>query len=52
MASIPFPKNPLSINQQITFLKNKGMIISDTAFAEHILQTAGYFRLSGYWKPF
>lgn len=52
MKKIPFSKPALSISEQIDFLKEKGMVLSNIAFAEHKLQTIGYFRLSGYWKPF
>jgi abortive infection bacteriophage resistance protein len=36
----------------ISLLESRGLIINDKEFAEHILKTIGYYRLSGYFKPF
>ncbi|ETZ55255.1 Abi family protein [Mycobacterium avium subsp. hominissuis] len=50
---MPQPVKPwLSINDQVTRLQSRGMLIVDTAFAAKWLSTVGYYRMSGYWYPF
>jgi abortive infection bacteriophage resistance protein len=44
-----FEKNATSISQQIEILKSRGLIISDTSFAEHQLANISYYRLGEYW---
>lgn len=47
-----FSKPPLSIDDQLTLLKNRGLNILDEAKAKHRLETVGYYRFSGYFAPF
>ena len=46
-----YSKDPLSIDEQITQLKERGLIIDDKKSAVHHLQTISYYRLAGYWWP-
>ncbi len=47
-----YSKPHLSFEQQVKHLRDKGMIISDEAFAILQLSKIGYYRLSAYWHPF
>ena len=47
-----YTKPHLTFSEQVEQLKSRGMIINDAAFAEHVLATVGYYRMSGYWYPF
>ncbi|MDF1654345.1 MAG: Abi family protein [Coxiellaceae bacterium] len=47
-----FNKPALSLNEQTTFLKSRGLIISKPNLANHFLKTIGYYRLMAYFKPF
>ena len=38
-----------TIDEQIEFLRYRGMTIADDEVARHALKTLGYYRLSGYW---
>ena len=42
-------KQPTTIEQQITQLKERGMIVDNEKDLEQWLKTVGYYRLSGYW---
>lgn len=44
-----FEKNATSISQQIEILKNRGLVINDSSFAEHQLSNISYYRLGEYW---
>jgi abortive infection bacteriophage resistance protein len=44
-----FKKNATSISQQIEILKNRGLVINDDSFAEHMLANISYYRLGEYW---
>lgn len=46
-----FSKSPISIKQQITQLKSRGLQFADEPAAERILQQISYYRLAGYWWP-
>jgi len=46
---VNYSKPALTIPEQITKLKHRGLIINDTPRAEHYLINVGYYRLSGYW---
>jgi abortive infection bacteriophage resistance protein len=46
-----FNKPVLTISQQISQLKNRGLQINDEARAEHFLLNISYYRLAGYWWP-
>lgn len=45
-------KRPLTIEEQITRLQEKGIIVRDKFEAESVLMNVSYFTLSGYFKPF
>ena len=47
-----FTKSPLTIEQQICLLKDRGMAIEDEALAAHYLKHLNYYRLCAYWLPF
>ena len=47
-----YTKPPLSINDQIDLLSNRGMKIPDPQRAIRYLSHISYFRLRGYWIPF
>ena len=44
-----FNKRPLTIEEQIALLKERGMIIPDEAKAKMLLSNVSYYRLSAYW---
>lgn len=44
-----FTKPPLALSDQISHLRNAGMIVPDAARAEQWLRHISYYRLSGYW---
>jgi len=46
-----YTKPAITIPQQISQLKGRGLIISDEAVAEYFLQNISYYRLAGYWWP-
>ena len=46
------PKPHLKISEQLALLESRGMKIPDPAQAADCLRRVGYYRLSGYWKPF
>lgn len=47
-----FEKKATTIEEQISLLKLRGMIIEDDNTALYSLQHISYYRLSGYWYPF
>lgn len=47
----PYPKQLISFTDQISLLKQRGMVFGDEAKALHLLQNISYYRLSGYWYP-
>ncbi len=47
-----YNKPPLSIQDQVSLLKNRGMLFDDDAFAEHCLNHINYYRLRSYWIVF
>ena len=47
-----YTKTPLTFTQQVEYLEQKGMVLSDKSFAETKLASISYYRLSGYWYPF
>lgn len=49
MQKIPYSKSAITIPEQIEKLKNRGMIISNEKYAENVLSSVNYYRLSGYW---
>lgn len=52
MALIPFTKQAISYNDQLSHLEQLGLIIKDKKKALHYLETVGYYRLRGYMVPF
>lgn len=46
-----YSKQPLTIEQQISLLKDRGLIIADEAAAQKMLGTISYFRLANYFRP-
>lgn len=48
---IPYSKQLISFTDQITLLKQRGLILGDEVRALHLLQNISYYRLSGYWYP-
>ena len=46
------PKPHLKISEQLALLASRGMKISNPDHAADCLRRIGYYRLSGYWKPF
>ena len=51
-SGIPFDKPPLSNNEIIRLLSERGMTIDDPKRAEHYLDFISYYRLSVYMLPF
>ncbi|HET7819757.1 MAG TPA: Abi family protein, partial [Bacteroidia bacterium] len=47
-----FDKKPLTVEEQITRLKERGMLISNEANAKMYLSNISYYRLSAYWYTF
>ena len=52
MDKIKYDKPRLSIEKHITSLQQKGLLIKNVAYAQHILQNVSYYRLSGYFHHF
>lgn len=48
---VPYSKPYLTIQEQLSLLRGRGLDISDELRAEAALQRIGYYRLSGYWYP-
>lgn len=47
-----FAKPPLTVEQQIALLKQRGMTISDDGSSAFYLSQINYYRLVAYWLPF
>lgn len=47
-----YQKPYLTVDDQLSLLKKRGMRISDESRAKAYLYRIGYYRLSGYWYPF
>lgn len=54
MNKIPFPglKLPTTYHEQVSLLKNRGLIIADEEYAARVLQNINYYRFSAYLLPF
>ena len=52
LARIPFTKVALGLEDQVTTLEKRGLIFSDRAAATEHLQHIGYYRFTGYTRPF
>lgn len=48
----PYQKPALTLDEQIEYLRNKGMMIANEAWAKERLLHISYYRLSAYWLPF
>ena len=46
-----FIKPPITLDEQITQLKTRGLQIVDDRIAKHFLANISYYRLAGYWWP-
>lgn len=46
-----YNKKPITIEQQIEVLKQRGLVIDDEADTEAVLKRISYFRLACYWRP-
>ncbi len=46
-----YTKPPLSLQQQLDLLKDRGLVVTDEPRTLHLLATISYYRLSGYWFP-
>jgi len=46
-----YSKIVLTVDEQITQLKQRGLVINDVALANHYLSNVSYYRLAGYWWP-
>lgn len=46
-----YSKGPISYEEQIERLKNRGLVVNDKEEALHYLEHVGYYRLAGYWWP-
>jgi abortive infection bacteriophage resistance protein len=49
---IPFAKPALSLDDQLKLLISRGLKVHDRSRAYHYLRYIGYYRLSGYFRPF
>ena len=47
-----YTKSPLTFEQQLQQLKDRGLIIDNDDFVLSQLRTISYYRLSAYWHPF
>jgi abortive infection bacteriophage resistance protein len=46
-----YAKPTITIAQQISILKQRGLVINDESLAAHFLSNISYYRLAGYWWP-
>ncbi|RZK60526.1 MAG: Abi family protein [Pedobacter sp.] len=46
-----YSKNAFTIEEHITQLQERGLLIADKALAAHYLAHVSYYRLAGYWWP-
>ncbi len=51
MSKVPYRKPPLSYEEQLDRLADRGLILTDREKARHLLEQISYYRLSGYWYP-
>jgi abortive infection bacteriophage resistance protein len=51
MPRVPYVKPALSLTDQLTQLKKRGLKVEDEGRALHLLESISYYRLSGYWYP-
>lgn len=48
---VTYTKQPISIADQMTMLKKRGLLFDDEQVAVECLRIISYFRLANYWKP-
>ena len=48
----PFQKPPLTLEDQISLLKDRGLLIDNDDDAVRLLSNVNYYHLEGYWYPF
>lgn len=46
-----YTKQPISIAEQLTILKSRGLLFDDEHAAIKYLKIISYFRFANYWKP-
>jgi len=46
-----YNKSPIKIQDQISLLKKRGLLVRNDSFAETQLKNISYYRLAGYWWP-
>ena len=51
LIGMKYSKQPLTIEQQLSLLKNRGLAIIDEAAAQKVLGSISYFRLANYFRP-
>ncbi len=51
MSKLPYAKPPLTYDEQLQQLKDRGLIVENDRKALHLLSHVSYYRLSGYWYP-
>lgn len=49
---LKFNKPAKTIAEQIDLLKRRGLVVTNSEFAQHCLQHISYYRLRAYWFPF
>jgi abortive infection bacteriophage resistance protein len=49
---VPYSKCALSYDEQLSLLKQRGLVVPDRPYAIDILSRISYYRLSAYWHPF
>lgn len=52
MEKSEYSKKPLSISEQLSLLRSRGIVIENSEFAKHVLKTVSYYRFSAYLHPF
>jgi abortive infection bacteriophage resistance protein len=51
MTKVPYPKHIQTFANQISILKQRGLMIANEQEAEEWLHKVSYYRMSGYWYP-
>lgn len=46
-----YNKPPKTVEEHLSILENRGLIVEDSYIAKHFLEHIGYYRLSAYMKP-
>lgn len=49
LVTVPYAKPALSLDQQLTKLESRGLVVADRTRAKLTLEGISYYRLSGYW---